>query len=80
MNFEALKARIFETLNPSQKRMRQNWINDVNNDPDPEMTRKSEDEHRKSAMGLIDNVLEAGKITPEEAERRKALWDVMHGY
>lgn len=80
MSFETLKARLLETLSPAELRIRRSNIRDVELDSDPVKARRFEDEHRKSAMGGIDMLLESGIITPEEAERRKAQWDVMHGY
>jgi hypothetical protein len=38
------------------------------------------DEHRLAAYGGIDMELEAGRITPEEAQRRKDNWDIRHSY
>ena len=80
MAFEALKARLLGALSPSEQHVRLSNIRDVESDIDPVNARHFEDEHRKAAMGGIDMLLESGTITPEEAERKKARWDVMHGY
>jgi hypothetical protein len=80
MSFEALKAQILKALSPAECHVRQSNINDVESDPDPKQSRRYEDAHRIAAMGQIDIFLESGLITADEAERRKARWDVMHGY
>lgn len=38
------------------------------------------DEHRKAAFAQIDLSLEAGRISPEESQRRKDKWDILHCY
>ncbi len=80
MAFEALKARLLGALTTAEQHIRLSNINDVESSSDPIATRRYEDEHRKAAMGTIDMLLESATITPEEAERRKARWDVLHGY
>jgi uncharacterized protein YjcR len=80
MGLEVLKSKLLKALTPSEKRVRQSNINDVESDPDPVKSRHYEDEHRKAAMGQVDILLESGLVTPEEAEKMKAKWDIMHGY
>ena len=75
MAFEALKTKLLRALSPAERRVRLSNIRDVESGQD----KVKEDEHRKAAMGGIDMLLESGTITPDEAERRKARWDVMHG-
>lgn len=38
------------------------------------------DAHRAAAHGQFDQLLEEGRITPEEAQKRKDQWDREHGY
>ena len=76
MAFEALKTKLLGALSPAERRVRLSNIRDVEFGQDSVKA----DEHRKAAMGGIDMLLESGTITPDEAERRKAKWDVMHGY
>lgn len=45
-----------------------------------EELREKVDEHRKAGHGQIDRDLEAGRLTPEEAERGRKSWDEKHGY
>ncbi len=80
MAIERLKQLILKNLTPAEKNVRASWIYDVNNDPDPNEARKNEDLHRLAAHGAIDILLEKNSITPEEANQRKARWDVMHNY
>jgi hypothetical protein len=80
MAFEALKAAMLKALTPGELGLRQSNIRVVELDPDPVRARMYEDEHRKAAHGGVDLLLEDGHITPEEANRRKARWDVLHGY
>ena len=80
MALEALKAKLLGALSSAEQHVRLSNINDIETHPDPARARKLEDEHRKSAYGQIDIQLESGSINLEEAERRKAKWDVMHGY
>lgn len=47
---------------------------------DGERLRKKVDEHRKAGHGQIDRDLEAGRLTPEEAEKGRRNWDKKHGY
>jgi hypothetical protein len=37
-------------------------------------------EHRLAAFGRIDTELEAGRISPEEAQKQKVNWDINHSY
>lgn len=80
MSLEVLKTSILKALTLGELRVRQSNINDVELDANPMESRKFEDQHRLAAYGSIDMLLEGGQITPEEALRRKARWDVMHGY
>ena len=38
------------------------------------------DEHRLSAHGITDILLERRQITPEQAQQRKDVWDKEHSY
>lgn len=80
MSFERLKASIVKSLKPAETRVRLSNINDVLSSPNLKEAREFEDRHRMAAYGQIDNYSESGLITPEEAQRKKAKWDVMHGY
>jgi hypothetical protein len=74
---ETLRERILRALTPADRRVRGGNIRDRESDAE---SRHGEDMHRLSAHGLVDLELEAGRISPDEAERRKTRWDVMHGY
>lgn len=79
MSLQALKERLLNTLSQAEKNVRLS-NNDIESDINPTQARKSEDEHRKAAHGQIDIYLEQGMISAEEAEIKKAKWDVLHGY
>ena len=38
------------------------------------------DNHRLAAYGRIDMELEAGRVSPEEAQEQKKVWDERHSY
>ena len=82
MDFERLKRNIFAALTPPELRLLKGRIAQNNG----LVTRRGEegerllDNHRLSAYGRIDDRLETGVISAEQAEREKAKWDVMHGY
>lgn len=80
MSLQALKERLLNTLSQAEKNVRFSNINDIESDIDPIQARKSENEHRKAAYGQIDIYLERGMISAEEAEIKKAKWDVLNGY
>ena len=45
-----------------------------------EELRKKVDDHRRAGHAEIDDNLEKGRLTPDEAEKGKKDWDRKHGY
>ena len=57
------------------------WANDLRASRDlTPLNRRLDDAHRSHAHGVIDEKLEAGSISPKEANQRKKNWDNRHGY
>jgi uncharacterized membrane protein len=61
--------------------MAMNWVDmlRISRENNPKY-KEQDDAHRAHAYAVVDEKLERGDITPEEAAERKADWDKRHGY